>query len=215
MYGLIWSVNKLYNGEVKIGGGIVAKTANVAMRSGVGMEFRNTIFGASIGIPTPGCVHLDNCTIQGVPTGDMYLQNGGTAIRTARTSFPVDTDLPDAWAHTPNAAAAVTWRYEDRWVRKGETLRIRARWMPAGASSRASVAITELATWWPDLWPIGAEALAKTEFAAGLEQLKWHDGAVEWRNDTGEDCQVRVWECVSGDTLGGYLRVWEATGGAM
>lgn len=157
-------------------------------------------------------VAREKCALR---TGDTTQIGAGTVTRTARTDFPAATDLPDAFFHAPATAGDVTWRCEDRWVRKGETLRMRVRWMPAATGARASVAVTDLAVWWPDLWPIGAEALAKAEFAAGLEQLKWHDGAVEWRNDTGEDCQVRVWECVSGDTLGGYLRVWESTGGPM
>ena len=168
-------------------------------------------------VPSIGksAAEYNDCLVNGSASGATIVLKNGTVTRTSRTDFPTDTDLPDAQYHVPNAADAVTWRYEDRWVRKGETLRMRARWMPAGASSRASVAVTELATWWPDLWTLGADALAKAEFVAGMEQLKWHDGSLEWRNDTGVDCQVRVWECVSGDTLGGYLRVWEATGGAM
>ena len=177
------------------------------------------ILGGGIPILTPvdnASLHLVDCVIGGtLVRADFWTLTTGTVTRTARTDFPTDTDLPDAQYHAPKASDAVTFRYEDRWVRKGETLRLRSRWMPAAAWSKASVAVTELATWWPDLWPLGADALASAEFPPGLEQLRWHDCSVEWRNDTGEDCQVRVWECVTGDTLGGYLRVWQATGGAM
>jgi hypothetical protein len=155
-----------------------------------------------------------DCDMPNVPSGDVQVESSGTVTRTARTDFPAATDLPDAFYHAPATAGNVTWRYEDRWVRKGETLRMRARWMPPGAGARASVAVTEHATWWPDLWPLGAEALAAREFAGGTE-LQWTGGEIAWRNDSGEDCQVRVWECVTGSTLGGYLRVWESTGGPM
>ena len=158
---------------------------------------------------------VENVSHASLPSGDCQVESSGTVTRTARTSFPVDTDLPDAQYHAPNAATTVTWRYEDRWVRKGAVLRILSRWMPSAAGSKASAAVTKLSAWWPIIWQLGAEVLAKTEFVSGLEQLKWHSGSLTWRNDTWEDCQVRVWECVTGDTMGGYLRVWEATGGPM
>lgn len=179
------------------------------------IELRNTFMAGSITINPRSSLHLVNSTYLNTRNTDTTIISTGSVSRTARTNFPVDTDLPDAQYHAPNVSDVVTWRYEDRWVRKGETLRLQTRWMPAGASSKASVAVTDPAAWWPDLWPLHADAFASIEFTPGIEQLKWHGKSLTWNNDTGEDRQVRIWECVTGDTLGGYLRTWQATGGAM
>jgi hypothetical protein len=81
----------------------------------------------------------------------------------------------------------------------------------ASSTSEARVAVTDTANWYPE-----------TKFGALAEQVisrieldKWHTYSLKWRNDSDEPQQVRVWECASGSTDAGYLRVEEATGGPM
>lgn len=119
-----------------------------------------------------------------------------------------------AYYHSPATSADVTWRYTDRTVPPGATLRFRCAWRREGSSAtRASVAITDTATWWPQLWPLGAEALASVEFTGGT--VVWRSELLAWRNTGTEAATVRVWECVTGTVGGGYLKVEEVKGGAL
>jgi len=117
----------------------------------------------------------------------------------------------EAWYHAPATSSDTTWRYEDRLVRAGETLRINARWLAVNAAAVGRVAITHTANWYAGT---AGGALAEHVFDGG-DTSAWDAARIEWRNDTGEDVQVRVWETVTGNPQGGYLKAWEATGGAM
>ena len=157
-----------------------------------------------------GFIRAVSCTIQNEAVSDTQFENSGTVSRVARSSFPVDTDLPDAFYHAPATAADVPWRYEDYWVRKGETLRIACRAMRGGDDAKARVAIGEMAVWVP---AEGMPTLAEWRCEGG-QALEWQGGQIAWTNNTGEDCQVRVWTMATG-LLGAYLRTWRATGGAL
>lgn len=157
-----------------------------------------------------GISRLVNSFVANNPVDDTQFEISGTVTRVARTSFPVDTDLPDAFYHAPATEADTAWRYEAYWVRKGETLRLSCRAMRGGDTSSARVAIGEMSVWVPaEGMPTLAEWLCD-----GGQALEWQGGSLEWTNNTGEDCQVRVWSMATGAN-GAYLRVWRATGGAM
>lgn len=151
-----------------------------------------------------------NCQINGIMVSDTQYEISGTVSRVARTDFPTDTDLPDAFYFAPATASDVPWRYEDYWVRKGETLRLSCRAMRGGDNGTARVAIGEMAIWVP---AEGMPTLAEWVMDSG-EPLVWRGGQIAWTNDTDEDRQVRVWSMGRG-IHGAYIRVWQATGGAM
>lgn len=118
-----------------------------------------------------------------------------------------------AWQHKPTNATYTTWRYTDRLIPPHKYLFLRIFRLVESASqnSEARVAITDTANWYPE-----------TKFGAladivirDIETDKWQTYSLKWRNDSDEPQQVRVWECASGSTDGGYLRVEEATGGPM
>lgn len=153
---------------------------------------------------------LVNSSVSGIAIGDTQFESSGTVSRVARSDFPADTDLPDAFYFAPATASDVPWRYEDYWVRKGETLRLSCRAMRGGDNGAARVAIGEMAVWVP---AEGMPTLAEWVLDSG-EPLVWRGGQIAWTNDTGEDRQVRVWSMASGIN-GAYIRVWRATGGAM
>lgn len=161
-------------------------------------------------IPESSGLHLVHCEAGASVIDDSVFESSGTVTRVARTDFPVDTDLPDAFYHAPATAADTPWRYEDYWVRKGETLRIACRAMRGGDDAKARVAIGEMAVWVP---ANGMPTLAEWRCEGG-QALEWQGGSVEWTNLTGEDCQVRVWTMATG-LSGAYLRTWKATGGAL
>lgn len=180
--------------------------------SGIGnFCFTNTSFKILPTVTNNAQVRLIDCTVDGVSLpGDTTYLSTGTVTRVLRSDFPVDTDLPDAFYYAPATAADVPWRYEDYWVRKGETLRVSCRAMRGGDDAKALVAIGKMEVWVPsDGMPVLAEWRCE-----GGQALEWQGGSLEWTNDTGEDCQVRLWSMATGAN-GGYLRVWRATGGAM
>ncbi len=148
-----------------------------------------------------GAFHFCEAKIQGYIVGDILAETAGTLTRS-----------DSAWFHAPATASDVTWRYADRTVKPHSTLRIRALWKRAeNSAATAAVAITV-----PSNWYAGTKggALAETVFDS-TSGADWTERLVSWRNDGEEDAQVRVWECVTGDTAGGYLRTIEATGGPM
>ena len=141
----------------------------------------------------------------------------GTMTKTSRSNFPVDTDLPDAWYHKPSSATNVTFRYEDYYVKNGETIQFHIRWLPIN-TAKASLAITDMVTWWPDIWQLKPIAYSYTEIPSvqsGLQQAQWCQYSIKWFNDTGEDQQIRLWECVTNDTDGGLIRTWRSLGGTL
>lgn len=111
--------------------------------------------------------------------------------------------------HAPATASDVTWRYSDRTVPAGATIRFRCAWQREGTTAKASVAITNIATWWPSVWTLGAEALASAEFSSSGAQL------LSWKNTSDTSRQVRLWKCVTGDADGGYLQTEEIKGGPL
>lgn len=169
-------------------------------------DSRKKIVAVRLCLPTSFSLKAGQIVI----AGETQYTASGTVSRVSRTDFPVDTDLPDAFYFSPTTPKDVPWRHEDYWVRKGETLRLSCRAMRGGDTSSARVAIGEMGEWWPaDGMPVLAEWRCD-----GGQALEWQGGSLEWTNDTGEDCQVRVWSMATGEH-GAYLRVWRATGGAM
>lgn len=189
----------LHRGE--IGRAYVAVPRN---RLDISLVLENV--GAPIGFEQGifGVVHLKNCNIPNAPSGDVIFGPNGSVTLQGDKSF----------YHAPATAADVTWRYADRAVPPGATLRLRCAWRREGSvATRASVAVTDPATWWPQLWPLGADALASVEFTGGTAD--WRSELLTWRNTGTEAVQVRVWECVTVTAAGGYLKVEEVKGGQL
>lgn len=150
-----------------------------------------------------GVAHLKNCNIPNAPTGDVIFGTNGSVTLQGDKSF----------YHNPATSTDVTWRYTDNLIQPNSTLRINCKWATDSQTSLASVAITNQATWWPQLWKLGVEPLAKVEFDSSTpnEQIK----ILSYRNTSDEPMQVRVWECVTGNTDGGYLSTKVVRGGPM
>lgn len=149
-----------------------------------------------------GPYRLKNCNV------------AGNVVSAQIESAGIVSDSPDGFYHAPATATNVTWRYTERTVAPGATLRLRCAWQREGsAATRASVAVTDPATWWPQLWPLGADALASVEFTGGTAD--WRQELLTWRNTGTEAVTVRVWECVTGMVSGGYLKVEEVKGGQL
>lgn len=160
--------------------------------NGINIRLKNFVFQKSLSL--------------GLKTGVLNLPYlflyGGTAL--------LQND--NSWFHAPATSDDTTWRYDDRTIKAHSTLRIRALWKRAeNSAATAAVAITDPANWYAGT---KGGALAETVFPSSANDA-WQESRIEWRNDSDEDAQVRVWECVSGDTAGGYLRTIEATGGPM
>lgn len=137
--------------------------------------------------------------------GDVTQTTGGTVTRVARSSFPRDTDMADAYYFAPATASDEAWRTDTYHVRRGETLRLSIRAMRAADGASLSVEVADdfrsnVATWTLD---------------SNAATLEWQSGHLEWTNTSERDCEVTVKLSGTGDTSGGYLRVWRATGGAM
>ena len=201
-----------------IGGGVVNNTYQtqninpVPCATGVGLFAKNVSF--SSGISTifsnnfrSGALVAEGCSFAGTPYYDSWIEPDGTITKNFDATF-----LPYTWFHAPATSANTTWRYEDHTVKPHVTLHIRALWKRAeNSAATASVAITDPANWYA---VTQGGALAETVFGANVG-ADWTERVISWRNDGETDAQVRVWECVSGDTSGGYLRTIEATGGPM
>lgn len=178
---------------------------------GVGLDFtfENCVFPS---IPTPtrrqSAFRFKDCTFDVVATGEFWNELAGTVTRATVTEGGLTVE---AWYHAPATAGDTTWRYTDRTVRAGETLRIAARWKAGDASAVARVAICDPANWFAGT---NGGALAAHAFDGG-DTAAWDSARVEWYNGTGEDAAVRVWECVTGSTEGGYLVANKVTGGRI
>ena len=171
------------------------------------VSFSNFVFPNASSVARPinqfQIVDFDNCTIGTAQIGRQAITLSGSA-----------TETTDGWLFAPATAEDIAWRYTDRVVAPGATLRLRCAWFREGTdATRASVAVTDPATWWPQLWPLGAEALASVEFTGGTAD--WRSELLSWRNTGTEAATVRVWECVTGTPAGGYLKVEEVKGGAL
>lgn len=203
-------------GNLKINGGVSTGAIGYLQDFGVSSGPGNVIHFANVNYPTmiiprdKSAVSFSNCIIGNNQVEDTHFETSGTVSRVSRSSFPVDTDLPDAFYHAPATASDTTWRYEDYWVRKGETLRLSCRAMRGGDNGTARVAIGEMSVWVP---AAGMPVLAEWKLDSG-EPLVWRGRQIQWTNDMDEDRQVRVWSMGSGIN-GAYIRVWRATGGAM
>jgi hypothetical protein len=196
------SVDYRGNFRVKINGGYIGPYFSGQVDFvGVQIDVANTNIGAIQAPPTSLCsARVENCISQGVLISS-WIEKAGTVSL-------------DSGLHAPATADDVTWRYTDRAVPAGATLRLRCAWMREGsAETRASVAVTDPATWWPQLWPLGTAALASVEFTGGTAD--WRSELLTWRNTGTEPVTVRVWECVTGTVPGGYLKVEEVKGGAL
>lgn len=179
-----WSVRK-----------ITASSASYpSAMAGVGFCVNEADIPAWSSAPLPTSATVQNGT---------WITAGGTATATA-----------DGFFFAPATSDDIAWRYTDRTVAPGATLRLRCAWLREGGyGTRASVAVTDPATWWPQWWPLGAEAPASVELAGGTADLR--SELLTWRNTGTEAATVRVWECVTGTVGGGYLKVEEVKGGAL
>ena len=50
--------------------------------------------------------------VNGVNVSDTQYETSGTVSRVARSDFPTDTDLPDAFYFVPATTSDIPWRYE-------------------------------------------------------------------------------------------------------
>ncbi len=217
-FSLCWSANFCdCLAPITIGGGAWGTSlldgagANMPNSSGLAAHLKNVsapfIASPNIGY---GAVHLENCTLANVATGDLWLSSSGTVKKMDEEVGGVS----GTWIHSPATSSDATWRHTDRTVPAGATLRLRCAWRRDGsAATRASVAVTDTSTWWPRLWPLGADALASVEFTGG--SADWRSELLAWRNTSSDAATVRVWECVTGTTAGGYLKVEEVKGGQL
>lgn len=122
-------------------------------------------------------------------------------------------NVKNIWHHMPSNTYNTTWKYSDHLISPKSILRLKVRRMVESASSasEARVAITDTANWYPQTKYGALSELVMNN----LETDRWHTFNLQYKNPTDEPLQVRVWECVSGSTDGGYLKVEEATGGPM
>lgn len=202
----------LSGSSVRVGGGylreyLLFSSPTYAAGGGCGVfaSLSGMELGAYPNTGKKGGVELNQCTVGGNPVDSKLVTSSGTVTRTERGGWYMNY-------HAPATATDSTWSYTDRTVAPGATLRLACTWSREGGSAtRASVAITDTATWWPQLWLVGENALSSTEFSGVAESQQ----LLTWRNTGTEARQVRVWECVTGSTGGGYLKVEEVKGGAL
>ena len=118
-----------------------------------------------------------------------------------------------SWHHKPNSILDTTWKYSDHLISPKSILRLKVRRMVESTSSasEARVAITDTANWYPQTKYGALSELVMNN----LETDQWYTFNLQYRNPSDEPQQVRVWECASGSTDAGYLKVEEATGGAF
>ena len=123
----------------------------------------------------------------------------------------------NSWYHNPAIYSNTTWKYEDRIIPPNKQLYLRIQRLVeddqdhTSVNSTAYVAITDETNWYPQT-KSGAYA---EKIISNIPANQWFTTSLQYRNDTNEPTQVRVWECVTGSTDGGYLKVESAFGGSF
>lgn len=154
-------------------------------------------------------VHLINCG----NILERLVEKDGTVTRVLRSDFPLTTDLPNAWHHVPVNATNATWRYEEHFIRNGETFTFNCKFLPGDENTVAKIAITDDNYWFPISHGI-IPAFVEHSFE-NKNPLEWEYGYITYKNDLGYDRQIRFWEIVFGSTEGGYIKSWRASGGVL
>lgn len=203
-------------GDIVVNGGHIDMSLYSAFsqKQGVPMILKNVDLYSKNTPSFKTAIYYNNCSINGVTINE-WTESTGTVTCTKRNDLDPSIELPDAWYHVPSNSSVVTWRYEDVFVRAGESIRYHVYWMPSTEGAIASVAFTDNTIWWPDIMKLGLDLYPNIKFEAGLQNLHWYSKLLSWTNASNEDKQIRVWECVTGATPGGYLRTWRASGGIL